>query len=735
MSVWQRRWMTTITVLLAVGALSSPAPADMVPFTLETVPAGKDAVLSLPIMSNSKAALTLVRTAAKGPESVDVRLTQFRDDAGRLITVTLIVGEGTAVAEAVAHQGVKVREQVVPLQLSIPELPSLGARTGLLVVSAGQYDPGVWRITLIPGGGSRPATLEASPRSITVLLDCLYRCRAARGADVSVSLRDKTGKWPLEGISVRQEQTTGGFDLRNLAFWLNSAPAAHPGSWNPRGAAGEPPVSPAAVRWTAPGLEPVVVGIAAHDLSVGEHTTTLRFSATNSTDDDGQKVTLLVRVRHSILWAVLLLLGALLVSFVATKVLVTIRQRLAFMTRVRDLSPPWLAEMEPVLPVVWVRDVLHQSQALSERYWLTGQDRIEARLTQISGVLAVLGKVHELRKTFGRHPFPGEFVRVRALAALNRIVLDVDIGALSEQRITEIRTQLDGLADWTVASRQGDCYWGSLGGAIDELNGKVKPADIADAAHRPVVASLQTDLQQKRQAQPQGFAAMTAVEDTYARLKLLWERRELDEFPALVALQAGGASLPALFRAADDAVWTRLERRPPIITLPQARASQPVFAYEPLTFLVQAPPGVAETHLFEHGLVFRWSFNQVPAGRNPHPQRFPGESRTPSVVAYADRPSTFAASATIERPGTPETISLSDVPVPVGKSVEFRTSGMFESVELTSFAIAGAIALVTGLSLLYAKTATFGSLQDYLGLFLWGVGVDQGKNLVQAMKG
>jgi hypothetical protein len=48
--------------------------------------------------------------------------------------------------------------------------------------------------------------------------------------------------------------------------------------------------------------------------------------------------------------------------------------------------------------------------------------------------------------------------------------------------------------------------------------------------------------------------------------------------------------------------------------------------------------------------------------------------------------------------------------------------------------VSAVIALASGLVLYYLPNPTFGSLQDYLALFTWGVGVDQGKNLVQTFQ-
>ena len=45
-----------------------------------------------------------------------------------------------------------------------------------------------------------------------------------------------------------------------------------------------------------------------------------------------------------------------------------------------------------------------------------------------------------------------------------------------------------------------------------------------------------------------------------------------------------------------------------------------------------------------------------------------------------------------------------------------------------------AITLLGGLAELWDKNAIFGSFADYTGLVVWAVGLDQGKNLIQALK-
>jgi hypothetical protein len=58
----------------------------------------------------------------------------------------------------------------------------------------------------------------------------------------------------------------------------------------------------------------------------------------------------------------------------------------------------------------------------------------------------------------------------------------------------------------------------------------------------------------------------------------------------------------------------------------------------------------------------------------------------------------------------------------------------FQGVEIISWAIAGVVAIATGLTTYFFGTPTFGSPKDYLTLFLWGAGMDQGKNFLQSLQ-
>lgn len=719
------RMIRLLAVILVTlfGRIHSAAAA-MPPFTLDVLP-GNVASATLPARSGAQVPLNILRTTAMSgvSETIDLWLSQFVGERGDAIEVGLIVGDKST--DTSKPLRVTVIGPIVPIRLSIPALPAAGKYIGSLILIQGKMDPLSWRITLAPPGPSPQAKLEVNPRDVSLSVTrCLVRLSCSGNENqVYVSVAEKTGLFSAERITVLQEQGTKGFDYqKHLEFSFGGKPAPNFGD-----------SSQAGQRIIPPGSQ-VPIGMTVKDLAPGEYTASLRFRATNSADDDAQKVKLTVQVRHRAEGAAAVLLLALLVSFVMTKVLVKLRQSLTFVLRVRDLRPAWLATMDPILPVVWVRDTLHQVEALDRCFWLTGQDVIETRLNQVSGLLGVLEKVHQIQRDFDRHGPPG-FVRIRALAALGRIVSSLDGAALSDEATAQVKAELDGLAGWLDVSKQKDSYWEDLSRAASDLLREVNSAEILDPASRATIDGLVQELGHDIAGKPQTLDEMMKVEEKYARLKILWERRPpAGEFSKLVSLQQGKASLAALFKEADDAAWERLQKASPRIVLPQDNGVEPLKAYDPLTFRIETPgdTAVGTSYLFLHGLKYKWTF--VQKSEKGVVQKFWGESTVPSVVAYADQTGLLNVSVSIEYDGRMFG-KTTGFEVNVAKPADIKAFLLsYEWVEVASFLFAVLVAMVSGLSLYYAKNPIFGTLQDYLGLVVWGVGVDQGKNLIQALQ-
>jgi hypothetical protein len=206
-----------------------------------------------------------------------------------------------------------------------------------------------------------------------------------------------------------------------------------------------------------------------------------------------------------------------------------------------------------VLPVVWARAVLRQVEELTRWHWLRAPDEIDKRLTGVSQVIKVLDQARRLRDALlnaGLNQMPA----IRAQAALNRVVARIGAGPLEDQTAQQLQSELNNLSAWLQPSQLEGAYWANLKPDIDSLLAQV----TADAPFvQPAsVGALVTALQGP---DPPDLLAKIAREHDYAKLKILWERRDSPEFAALLQALDRGGSVWQVFRIADDAAWSRLE--------------------------------------------------------------------------------------------------------------------------------------------------------------------------------
>jgi hypothetical protein len=720
--------MLVCSLLVAAACATPVAEAQAqrsLPFTLDVIAkSGQDVTLTIP--PNGQIPLTIIRTDSTSPQpaSLTLALSPFVGEQGNSITVQLSFPNEPSRAKQPVQRDVAVTSGLLPILLAVPKLPAGGKYTGQLIVTAkGKAPPLVWRIILSPGV-SHPAVLVLDREVVTLgSSPCiLWRCGAP---EFSVNLREKTGQWPLEGISARLEQVTKapptGFDLgKNVKFEFNG-----------KGVSDFTSSAGAELR-VIPKGEQGTVRMTFRNLPAGEYNAVIRFQASNSTEDDAQRLVLTLQIRDSIWLATLVLILAVLFSFLATKVLNMLRKRLAFGDRLGDLRPPWLSSEPNTFPVIWVRAAIRQAEELTRRYWLTGEDQIEAQVSQISSIVGVLEKIRQYRQAFSQEALPG-FVRVRAFAALRRIATRLDGTYISDQTITQLKAELDTLSAWLQSTQQKGYYWAALSQDVTALVSEVTPATIAYPAARDEMERLIAILVDPRV--PETLTGMMSVEDQYARLKILWERRNSPEFSKLVALQLRKPILTDLFTLADQQAWDRLKAAATSpdgisVTLPQDNGLDPVLSYDPLIFKVNLRDReLGVSYLFLHELKYEWEIKLEFKGGV---LRLCPISDEPQVVQYVPKPGKLSATVHIwhgEKVDAGVTLTTS-----VAKSKDFSSLKLFERVELISFVLAGIAAIVSGLAIYYAKSASFGSLQDYLTLFVWGAGVDQGKNFLQSLQ-
>jgi hypothetical protein len=213
---------------------------------------------------------------------------------------------------------------------------------------------------------------------------------------------------------------------------------------------------------------------------------------------------------------------------------------------------------------------------------------------------------------------------------------------------------------------------------------------------------------------------------------VLWDSREDAQ-----ALQEGvnaAQSLERFLNVADLRQWEHFKTDgAAALTVPKSQDARGYEAFDLLQFEVTAASAFSSTFLFRHKIQFHWQFTLTPKTRVRKREVIVLEPITlgPSVVQYFPEAGSVKAKVELEYEG--QKLPIKDEPViEIKKSQEFNLFKGLRDMEWLQWSIAGAFAMLSGMLLLYVKVPGFGTFGDYINLFLWGVGVDQGKNLAQS---
>jgi hypothetical protein len=752
-------WMTSrravaALVFLAMSAASGQSQTAPT-FTLD-IAATPAQEVQLTIPTPTMLSFKIMRGGGPVPEGFAVDVSNFTNPQGITVPVSVSIGSNPDNGATHVEPGA-FTQGLLSVNLHVKQFPAPGKYTGQVIVTSpgAEAKSTLWRFVLSSASEVRPATLVVDQNAVTVTgarAFCLRpwdRSWCLGDHDdplvVIVHARDKTGNWPLTGVMARLEsglKTPGtGFDVSSqLAVKFNGQPVPDffSASTSPRTASSSQPTAPTTGGRMVPASEQATVMLTFTPREVGEYTIPMRFTAANSAEDDLQKLTVTLQIRNSFLPAIFVLAFAAAFSFLATRVVSMLRQRAAFLARLRTLRPAWLATESPILPVIWLRATLRLAEVLSGRFWLLGSSEIDARLTAAAAMLTTLDRVRQVRGRIQTIPEP--MVRQRAIWKLDEVVNKLGAAPLSEQDVASFKAQLDKFDQWFDPHpiKMEAAYWEDLLPSIQsicaEVDGVPIPADRQNLA-KQLKQALENA---KTQATSLDLNQKTKAEENYQRLSILLELCRHDQ-AALTGGLGDDAPIEAVRAVVDDAWWALLKDPSTKLTVEGPSATlDPPEAYESVTFRVDTPtkPFLSSTYLMRKKLTYDWTINILNSGRRWRKAEEIGclrvTSSQPQVAQYSPRAGSVKASVKISYQGDPGP-EVSAVPVPVTHSSDFSIFAKYEWADLIGFALATAASIASGMTLYALKPTFVGSLQDYLTLFTWGASIDQGKNFLQSL--
>jgi len=154
-----------------------------------------------------------------------------------------------------------------------------------------------------------------------------------------------------------------------------------------------------------------------------------------------------------------------------------------------------------------------------------------------------------------------------------------------------------------------------------------------------------------------------------------------------------------------------------------------------LTFTVKTDDAeINDSYLFRHKITYEWKFKLKSGRWCKVPPPLTSQSLGPSLAQYFPQSGevTVEAQLRYKLESAPQKAHppAARSPMSIGESTNFKGFKIRAWAEAISWLIAAILAIPSGLLMFYFQQSSWGTLKDYLVLFLWGVGVEQGKNFV-----
>jgi len=727
-------WMAS--VLCAVLPLApSPAAAAETPAVRFLSPAAAaDGTITYAVGTDVDLLLPFTAT---GEGTLEFHLLPFRSEHGDGLSVRPSIVELPDVAVKEQRLLFPVDRPILTLRLQGPALPTSGRYTGALAVVQQGKVLQTNHIVLTRAAAQRPAKMTVDPKSVVV-----YQTGSSDKATFRVQATNASAEWQADGVFLRLLEVTA-------PAGTNFDPARHLRlTWN--GEAKEelwrsPPAGSTA-RSIAPSRQAEIGGELV-GVAPGEYTVKVGLGAANATVEGDQQITLKLHVKHGIGLPIFILLIAILTSWFATKGMEAQRRRASQLKKIADIQQDWLREEPAPLPTVAARAILKQAEDRNRNWFkaLLGQDTTSTRIDKAELLLRILARVRGIRAR-AKSAAWSSLIRNRANKELARITGSLDPGTVDESAAKKLEAGLDELDHWFDSKRFDEQYWSVLKDDMESLTNQIRPENFTH--HNDLVKGLREKLLAAMKERPTG-AALAQVEESYAKLKVLWEREQEGDGDTLKTLgdklgAKPGMGIEEFFREADGIAWSKLRTADFEFTAPAVNELDPARAYQLIRFEV-APTdrSLGRNYLFKHKLEYVWTLDFQKAGgrlrdllkkNEGMKQLTQGRTNEPCVVQYVPEPGTLRVSVSLRYNDKtlPNPIVLESLRI--RRSREYGWLSAFRVNEVIAVVIAALAATLSGLMTYYLNKPAFGSLGDYITLFIWGAGVDQTKNFIQNLE-
>lgn len=489
------------------------------------------------------------------------------------------------------------------------------------------------------------------------------------------------------------------------------------------------------------------IWVQVESLGPGEYSPVLRFMADGASEiAEESKLALILQIRHHwFLPGLVILLGSI-AGWIGSKYFAADRtaRRLRGEVSALSNSAAFLAREDPhaggwhfpseahSYALARVRVILHQVEYLTKKVLVVyaAEQEISDRSADARRRLGALEALQATRRAVQQWANERPAVQQAIGRTLRQVLNLLDRPAFGDAQKKAADDALNAVNAWLDTALRQTLYRNAVLVRLNELN-TVDPAQAPEGRPRNLITELQGQMPTREDLTQHDISKLTEDDRKITCLWLLWRDRRMAWVKNLTASVNDHTPPEDLYRLADLDIWellkTAAQNKQIRLEQVSGREQEETFDLVEVRLRLDAED-LAESRLVYHPCVIRWLV--TPRGGSPRTI----ETDRLTLVQYFPEPGHVTVEAWL---------MWKDKKIPVPTKVEFDVranreygtghavfkGGIIELVAVTPLAML--FAILTGLQTQY--DATFGSLGQYMNLFLWASGASTGGNLFKQL--
>ena len=472
------------------------------------------------------------------------------------------------------------------------------------------------------------------------------------------------------------------------------------------------------------------------NIDVGKRTLKMAFTAANASNINPPILTVHITKKDHWGWAVAVIIIAIIFTLV-TKKFVAIRDaRITIRKRAEKISNAISDQIPYNMAKIRVKRIIKMALEVSKKSFSKFEE-CDHDLNTAEEITAFLQRTTDIYNKISR--MPTGMQKRRAKKNYDHLLVELARMQFDKENKTKLITQIEELESWFEDNNFDTKYGVDLDKDIQYFL-QIFDIDRFDPKYTEIINLYNRVEDQNDQKR----------EDAYAVLKILWETRKETVFDDIYNGYMESQDVDDVFEKVDNFYWKRLKTAQGNINFVQPRNSgDPFETFQGINFEIEPRNDeLGDNYLFKHGLKYEWSITiredsikywqfwkwlNVWNWRPRKIKMLKTLSCSPKIRQFS--PITGKLEGHVEVFHKDEHFKVEmDEKMPIAQSTSTQISTSTKINDGISSVAAAIIGILTGITSYYLNQELFGSAEDYILLFLWGAGIEQGTSFLTYLK-